>query len=260
MKIALGVEYYGNNYHGWQKQNKVISIQEILEIAIAKIANHAIKVICGGRTDKGVHSVGQVVHFKTVSERNEYSWIIGINSYLPKDISIRWVKKVPDFFNARYSAIYRFYRYIIYNSRIRSALFHYNTANFFQTKLNIKKMNIAGTLLIGEHDFSSFRSIGCQSKTAWRNISYLNVFREENLVVIDIKANSFLYHMVRNIAGCLIAIGSSKKKMKWVLDLLELKDRKIGGVITAPACGLYLIEIKYPNIFEIPRFYSKKII
>lgn len=259
MKIALGIEYDGNNYHGWQKQQGVISIQEKLEKAITIIADHKVNIICGGRTDKGVHSIGQVIHFSTLSKRTEYSWVVGVNSYLPKDISIQWIRFVPDCFHARYSAISRFYRYIIYNYPQRSAILHRNTTIFLKSKLNANNMKLAGKMLIGEHDFSSFRSIGCQSKTPFRNISYFNVSRKNNFIVIDIQANSFLYHMVRNIVGCLIEIGSSKKSIEWIYYVLQLKDRKLGGrTITAPAYGLYLMTIKYPSIFNIPNIYSQK--
>jgi len=256
MKIALGIEYNGNKYHGWQKQNKVNSIQEELEKAIGIIANHTVNIICGGRTDKGVHSIGQVVHFCTSSKRTEYSWIIGINTYLPKDISVQWIRFVPNCFHARYSAISRFYRYIIYNYPYRSAILHGNTTNFFKGKLDEIKMKLAGYLLIGEHDFSSFRSIGCQSKTPIRTISYFNVFRKQNFIIIDVQANSFLYRMVRNIVGCLIEIGSSKKNIEWISCLLKLKNRKSGEtMITASASGLYLQSIKYPDRFYIPNVF-----
>ncbi|BBI01177.1 tRNA pseudouridine synthase A [Buchnera aphidicola (Nipponaphis monzeni)] len=257
MKIALGVEYNGTNYHGWQKQHTVLTIQEQLENALSKIANHKINVTCAGRTDAGVHSTGQVVHFTTISVRKKNSWVFGVNSYLPNDISVQWAKIVPNFFNARYSAISRRYRYFIYNYKCRSSIFYSQYYCFSKMRLDVNKMKLAGNNLIGEHDFSSFRGRGCQSKTPWRQIIYFNISRQDRLVIIDIEANSFLYRMVRNIVGCLIDIGSSKKKITWIQYLLKNKNRNLGGV-TAKASGLYLIFVHYPLVFNLSRNICRK--
>ncbi|ACL30018.1 tRNA pseudouridine(38-40) synthase TruA [Buchnera aphidicola] len=249
--FALGVEYDGSYYHGWQRQKIVPSIQEEIEKALSIIANHKIDVVCAGRTDAGVHSIGQVIHFKTTANRKKSSWSIGVNSYLSENISVVWVKEVTENFHARYSAITRSYRYIIYNYSLRSAIFQ-TKLNHIYRKLNVDKMHFEAQFLLGEHDFTSFRALGCQSHSPWRNITKLNVFRFHNWVVVDITANSFLHHMVRNIVGSLIEVGISKKKEYWIKDLLEKKDRSHAGA-TAPAKGLYLVYVEYPLHFNLPR-------
>ncbi|XBC39403.1 MAG: tRNA pseudouridine(38-40) synthase TruA [Buchnera aphidicola (Nurudea shiraii)] len=250
-KIALGIEYQGSNYHGWQYQRLVPSIQEKVELALSVIANHAVKVYCAGRTDAGVHSTGQVIHFYTSSERDYKAWTIGVNCYLPQDISILWKKEVLESFHARYSALSRRYRYIIYNYKCRSSIFLKRFYNFYK-KLDVFKMNRAAQYLVGEHDFTSFRSINCQSSTPVRNIMFIKVFSLNRLVIIDIIANSFLYRMVRNIVGCLIEVGISKYREHWIKELLLSKDRKLASS-TVKSEGLYLVEVIYPNIFRIPK-------
>ncbi|WDI78543.1 tRNA pseudouridine(38-40) synthase TruA [Candidatus Purcelliella pentastirinorum] len=250
MKIAIGIEYNGKNYSGWQKQKKKTTIQYHVEKALSKIANHKIKIICAGRTDKGVHSTGQVAHFTTKNKRNNSAWIIGTNSYLPKDITIIWAKKVSALFHARYSAIARNYKYIIYNNKIRSAIF-FNELTQCMHPLNIKKMYKASQYLIGEHDFKSFKSKKCQSNSSKRTIMHINIFKYKNYIIIDIKANAFMYHMVRNIVGNLIEIGKEKKKESWMLKLLNLKNNNL-NIPTAPAKGLYLTSINYPKYYNIP--------
>ncbi|CAL4042686.1 tRNA pseudouridine synthase A [Buchnera aphidicola (Anoecia corni)] len=248
MKIALGIEYNGKNYHGWQNQKEVITIQETLEKAISYIANQKIKVICAGRTDTGVHSSGQIIHFQTTSKRTEKAWTIGVNSKLPNDISVCWIKKVPNNFHARYSATSRQYQYIINNSILRSALLNDYSYHFFKP-LNEKKMHYSGQYLIGEHDFTSFRSTYCQSKSPYRKIMNLSVSRFKNLIIINIQANSFLQHMVRNIVGSLIEVGTNKKPENWIQKVLKKKNRRLAG-ITAKSSGLNLIYVNYPIKFN----------
>lgn len=221
-KFALGIEYDGSIYHGWQTQKKVTSIQQEVEKALSKIANHKINVICAGRTDAGVHSIGQVIHFYTTAVRKTTAWLIGANSYLSQNISIKWIHEVSENFHARYSAITRSYRYIIYNNHIRSVFFQ-NKSYHVRKILNEKKMFSASQFLLGEHDFTSFRAVGCQSFSSWRNITKLNVFRTNHFIIIDITANAFLYHMVRNIVGSLIEVGANKKKDIWMRELLKKK-------------------------------------
>ncbi|NIG99056.1 MAG: tRNA pseudouridine(38-40) synthase TruA [Buchnera aphidicola (Periphyllus acericola)] len=250
IKLALGVEYDGSKYYGWESQIKGYSIKEKLESAISKIANHKISVICAGRTDSGVHAYNQVIHFETYTYRKDFTWLIGVNSLLPKDISIKWIKNVLQDFHARYSAISRSYRYIIYNNFIRSSLLRNRVNNIF-FNLNVKKMNRASKFLLGENDFSSFRASKCQSYSSWRNIFKIKVYkRNDFFIIIDITANSFLYKMVRNIVGCLIEIGRNKKNELWLLKVLHLKNRIFSGP-TALANGLYLLSVEYPKRFKI---------
>ncbi|XBC41946.1 MAG: tRNA pseudouridine(38-40) synthase TruA [Buchnera aphidicola (Kaburagia rhusicola rhusicola)] len=250
IKIALGIEYQGSNYHGWQYQKSVSNIQEKLEIALSIVANHSVDIYCAGRTDSGVHSTEQVIHFYTSSIRKYSSWVIGVNRYLPKDISVLWKKRVPEFFHARYSALSRRYRYIIYNYQCRSSIFSKGLYSFYK-ELNVLKMNRAAKCLIGEHDFTSFRAVDCQSCTPIRRIISLKVFSINRLVVIDITANSFLYRMVRNIVGCLIDIGISKYSEYWMEELLLSRDRKLASPTAKPE-GLYLVKVRYPSIFNLP--------
>ncbi|WP_343192744.1 tRNA pseudouridine(38-40) synthase TruA [Buchnera aphidicola (Taiwanaphis decaspermi)] len=251
MKIAAGVEYCGSSYHGWQVQNDVInSVQKTLEKAISLIACHNIKIFCAGRTDSGVHSLGQVIHFSTHTKRKSKVWLLGINYYLPKDISIKWIKKVSNNFDARFSACSRRYFYIIYNSFSRPAVF-FNYYTHISKNINIDIMNAACKYIIGEHDFSSFRSSSCQSKTSYRRIIHLFVVKKYKYIVIDIKANAFLHNMVRIIVGSLIKIGCGQKTSFWMYELLTKKNRKLAGP-TAPSKGLYFVSVHYPKNFNIP--------
>lgn len=248
-KFALGIEYNGSYYHGWQRQKGLSTVQEEIENALSKIANHKVNVVCSGRTDSGVHSIGQVIHFTSSSIRSNFSWTVGVNTYLSKNISVKWIKEVPENFSARYSAISRSYRYIIYNNRCRSAIFR-NTSNHIYRELNVDKMFFEAQSLLGEHDFSSFRALGCQSSSPRRKIIKLNIWRLNHWVVIDITANSFLYHMVRNIVGSLITINNCTEK-NYIKKLLNKKDRHYAGP-TAPAQGLYLFFVEYPMFFNLP--------
>ncbi|PPI88896.1 tRNA pseudouridine(38-40) synthase TruA [Candidatus Pantoea edessiphila] len=250
-KIALCVEYDGTKYHGWQRQADALSIQEELEHALSQIANHSINVFCAGRTDAGVHSTGQIVHFKTNTQRSIEAWTSGVNTNLPDSISIIWAKVVSDKFHARFSATARRYRYIIYNNHLRPSIFINGLAHIHYP-LDEKKMEHAGSFLIGEHDFTSFCDSSSQLSNHRRNLIHLNVIRQGKYVVIDVKANAFLYHMVRNIVGNLIDIGCGKKSSSWMKTLLLAKNR-ILGLATAKAKGLYLVEVDYPLCFCLPK-------
>lgn len=247
MRIALGVEYDGSQYHGWQAQTGLHTVQQVLEQALTKVADSDVNVICAGRTDTGVHATNQIVHFDCDKERTIRSWIHGANSFLPKDVCVRWGREMPDDFHARYSALSRRYRYIIYNSPIRPALLR-SSVTWQYRQLDHKLMHLAGQCLLGENDYTSFRSVECQSHTPMRNIHQLEVTRTGDLIMIDITANAFLHHMVRNIAGVLIAVGSGKKAVSWVADVLAAKDRRLGAE-TAPPYGLYLVAVSYPAKF-----------
>ncbi len=249
MRIALGVEYDGSRYHGWQAQTGLHTVQQVLESALSQVADLDIGVVCAGRTDTGVHATHQVVHFDTTVSRSMRSWIHGANSFLPKDVCVKWAKIMPNEFHARYSALSRRYRYVIYNSPIRPSLLRSHlTWNY--RHLDHQLMAQAGQCLLGENDFTSFRSVECQSNTPMRRVLDLQVHRHGELVVIDITANAFLHHMVRNIAGVLMAVGSHKKNTGWVHEVLLARDRRLGAE-TAPPYGLYLVDVVYPERFEV---------
>lgn len=249
MRIALCVEYDGSQYHGWQAQPELRTVQQVLEKALTKVADNEINLVCAGRTDTGVHATNQIIHFDCTKIRPIRSWIHGANSFLPKDVCIIGGKEMPETFNARYSALSRRYRYIIYNSAIRPSLMRSNVTWQYR-HIDYKLMQTASDYLLGEKDFTSFRSVECQSKTPMRNIHNLQVTRKGNLIIIDITANAFLHHMVRNIAGVLIAVGSGKQPPNWVDEVLQGKDRRLGAE-TAPPYGLYLVAVTYPKEFGV---------
>ncbi|NOT12886.1 MAG: tRNA pseudouridine(38-40) synthase TruA [Methylococcaceae bacterium] len=248
-RIILGVEYNGSRFCGWQWQPSKRSIQQTLEKALSKVANQPVVVICAGRTDAGVHALEQVVHFDVDVERELYAWMLGGNSNLPDDVRIIWAKEAVGDFHARYSAIARFYRYTILNRPAKSALLH-KQVTWCYPQLDAEKMHQAAQFLIGEHDFSSFRAQGCQSKSPFRIMHFIDVYRNGETIVMDISANAFLHHMVRNIAGVLMEIGMGKQSIDWTQSLLMIKNRALAG-ITAPADGLYLGAVYYPDSFGL---------
>lgn len=249
MRIALVLEYDGTQYHGWQAQTGLHTVQQSVEHALSKVADTSISIVCAGRTDTGVHATNQVIHFDCDKERTIRAWIHGVNSFLPKDICVKWGKEMPDSFHARYSAVSRRYRYVIYNGAIRPALLRSNVTWQYR-QLDHRLMNQGAQSLLGENDFTSFRSVECQSKTPMRNIIQLQVTRCGELVMVDVTANAFLHHMVRNIAGVLIAVGSGKQSVSWVEEVLKAKDRRLGAE-TAPSYGLYLVQVSYPKEFAV---------
>lgn len=251
MKIAIGVEYNGNAFHGWQLQQEgVRTVQLCLEQAIAKVAAHPIRVFCAGRTDTGVHAVGQVAHFETEAVREPRQWLLGINVNLPSDISVNWVKAVDDEFHARFSAMNRSYRYYIWNRPTRSSLLT-GKVNWTHHPLDAQLMHDAAQSLVGTHDFSSYRALQCQAKSPVKTLHYAKVSRNGDMILLQVKANAFLHHMVRNIAGVLIAIGKKEQPVNWAAEVLSLKDRTLGGVTAVPD-GLFFENVEYPEQFEIP--------
>jgi tRNA pseudouridine38-40 synthase len=252
MRLALGIEYDGKEFHGWQIQPGLRTVQDTVQQAVSKIADKDVRVVCAGRTDTGVHASGQVVHFDADVERNIRAWTIGVNSYLPKDVSVRWGAVVNEDFHARFSAAQRRYRYLIFNHPHRPSLFQGNVTWQYRP-LDEMLMRKAAKHLLGTHDFTSYRAIFCQSKTAVRTIKRLNVSRRGDLIIIDICADAFLHHMVRNIVGALMAVGHERHNTDWTKTLLEAKDRTLGAE-TAPAYGLYLVDVGYPDKWDLPRF------
>ncbi len=250
-RIVLGIEYDGSGFFGWQAQQHGRTVQGVLEQALTIIANHPVTVMCAGRTDTGVHALEQVVHFDTVAERSDHAWVMGGNAHLPGDVRILWAKPAIGDFHARFSAIARFYRYIILNRPVHSALRHHQVT-WCHLLLDEVKMHQAGQFLLGEHDFSSFRAQSCQSISPSRLMYFVNVYREGNQVIIDISANAFLHHMVRNIVGVLIEIGTGRQGVDWTLELLSVKDRTLAAKTASPH-GLYLGGVYYPKHYGLAK-------
>ncbi len=257
-KFATGIEYSGTAYSGWQRQKHAPSIQQHVEDAIGYVADHRVQLVCAGRTDAGVHALEQVAHFETTAQRDERAWLLGSNSRLPGDIRIKWVLAVNDSFHARFSATARSYRYIILNSPVASALLH-DRASWEYRPLNHQTMHEAAQVLLGEHDFSAFRAAGCQAKSASRCIQNIELQRQDDLIYLDIKANAFLYHMVRNIAGSLIAVGRGEHSIEWFSSVFSSKDRNMAEV-TAPATGLYFLRAHYPDQIKFPNQAKKPVL
>jgi len=251
MRIALGIEYDGRPYCGWQYQDHSPSVQAVVEQALSNVAAHPVRVICAGRTDTGVHAAEQVVHFETKVVRDDKAWVMGTNANLPKSVSVLWVRTVDDTFHARFSAIRRRYRYVIFNRGVRPAFLAGRVAFCFRP-LNESRMQKAAQYLLGEHDFNAYRAVACQAKSPVRTVYRLDVTRRNELILIDIEANAFLHHMVRNIAGVLMVIGAGEQEPGWAKEVLEGRDRSLGGV-TAQPDGLYLMEVVYPEAFGLPR-------
>ena len=252
MRIAVGVEYDGSRFCGWQLQEDgVRTVQGAVESALGKVANHEVRVICAGRTDTGVHATEQVIHFDSDAARDERAWVFGANANLPKDVVLLWAKPVSDEFHARFSAIRRSYRYVIFTREVRPT-FLAGRVTWHHHDLDIERMQQAGNLLLGEHDFSSYRAIACQAKSPVRTLHRLEVSRQGPFIFIDVEANAFLHHMVRNIAGVLMSIGASEKPVEWSREVLEARDRTLGGVTAHPS-GLYLTSVGYPEEFGIPQ-------
>lgn len=249
VRIVLGIEYDGSDFSGWQWQPNRPSVQASLEQALSRVANSPVTLVCAGRTDAGVHALEQIVHFDVDVVRSLSAWLLGGNSYLPDTIRIIWVKEAVGDFHARYSAIARLYRYVILNRPVKSAL-QCKQVTWCYQPLDAEVMHRAAQHLVGNHDFSSFRAQGCQSKSPVRLVYFVGVKREADKVIIEVCANAFLHHMVRNITGVLIAVGMGKQPEDWLLALLIAKKRALAGV-TAPPYGLYLESVYYPAHYGV---------
>ncbi|MEM8982008.1 MAG: tRNA pseudouridine(38-40) synthase TruA [Pseudomonadota bacterium] len=244
MRIALGIEYLGERYMGWQRQHHGPSVQAELERALSEIAAQSIDVVCAGRTDTGVHALGQVVHFDTTAVRSDYNWLAGGNSRLPDDIAVRWVRRVADDFHARFNAIWRRYIYVIHAAAQRSVVNHGRVYRVAES-LDVDAMHRAAQHFVGEHDFSSFRAAGCQSKSPTRNVSDAAVARHGSYIWFDVRANAFVQHMVRNMTGALISVGRGELSADAIGELLAKRDRT-AAPFAAPPHGLYLWSVGYP--------------
>lgn len=248
-RIAIGIEYDGTAYNGWQRQNNGDGVQERVEKALSLVANEEIAITCAGRTDTGVHASGQVAHFDTGSERSDRGWVLGANSNLPDDIAVTWARPVDDEFHARFSASSRSYRYLILNRPVRSALERHRAWWVYQP-LDASLMHEASQALLGKHDFSAFRASGCQASTPNRVISSMAVVRNGEWLTLEVTANAFLQHMVRNITGSLAAVGRGEKPPQWLQEVLESRNRIEAG-IAAPPHGLTLVDVGYPEKFGL---------
>lgn len=250
MRIALGIEYDGATFTGWQTQTGGRGVQDAVESALAQIAGSAIATICAGRTDSGVHALDQVVHFDTDATRPLTAWVRGVNRFLPASVAVRWARPVGEKFHARYGARRRRYDYWILNTPVRSPLAHTRAGWVFRP-LNENAMVQAATYLVGQHDFTSFRSAECQAATPVRQLEKLLVERRGPLVRISVTANAFLHHMVRNIVGGLVYVGVGRRPHSWIKDVLQARDRTAGAP-TFSAAGLYLARVEYDPALGLP--------
>lgn len=251
MRIALGIEYEGSNYAGFQRQSSLKTIQGELERSLSIIADEPILLQCAGRTDAGVNATGQVVHFDVTKERSDRGWVMGTNTNLPNDIAVTWAKHVDDNFHARFSAKARRYRYVIQNTVNRPGILC-KGVSIYQGDYDIELMQKAADYILGEHDFSSFRAADDESRTSMRCVHFCKVFRLGQYIVFDIAANAFLMHMVRNIVGSLLTVGNKTNSVQWFCDMFDAKDRSKAGP-TAKPYGLYLIDVTYPFEFNLPK-------
>jgi tRNA pseudouridine38-40 synthase len=254
MRLAMGIEYDGRCFFGWQFQKERPSVQQVVEQAISFVANTDVNVVCAGRTDTGVHAVEQVIHFDTDVQRDEYAWLKGTNANLPKSVSVLWVKQVNEGFHARFNAERRRYRYVIFNRDVRPA-FLAGRVSWDYRQLDETKMQAAANTLLGEHDFNAYRTVACQAKSPVRNLIRLDVSRNNELIFLDVEANAFLHHMVRNLAGVLMSIGAGEQPVSWAWDVLQTRDRRSGGITASPD-GLYLMKINYPVEYNLPQSLS----
>lgn len=250
-RVVLGVEYLGAAYRGFQTQaSGVATIQGHLEHALSAIADEPVTLVCAGRTDAGVHATGQVVHFDTLAVRPEKAWVKGSRAHLPHDIGVRWAREVVPAFHARFSARSRVYRYLISDRDSYSALTHQHIT-WSRKRLDVGVMREAAQALVGEHDFSAYRASQCQANSPVRRVEYLHLARRGELIVLEIRANAFLHHMVRNIVGVLMAIGAGEQPVQWAGQVLASRDRRCGAA-TARANGLYLVHVDYPASYGLP--------
>ncbi len=251
MRIALGIEYDGRPYCGWQSQPDGRTVQDALQSALHQIASEPISVLAAGRTDTGVHALEQVIHFDTAAKRPLTAWVRGVNAVLPESIAVRWAHPVPDEFHARFSAHGRSYRYLLLNRQTRSAI-HAGKVGWFHAPLNIEAMQAAAQCLLGEHDFSAFRAAECQAKSPVKRLHQLDIRKDGDMLVFDLRADAFLHHMVRNIVGCLVYVGKGKHPPGWLGEVLASRSRSMAAPTFAPD-GLYLRRIHYEAKWGLPQ-------
>lgn len=250
-RVAMAVEYNGAEFHGFQSQpSGVTTVQTALEAALSTIAAEPVTLVCAGRTDAGVHATTQIVHFDTMAQRPERAWALGTRAHLPASIGVRWAKNVIPQFHARFSALSRTYRYLISDQASYSSLTH-DRVTWSNRRLDVNLMREGAACLVGEYDFTSFRASQCQARSPVRKVHHLHIVRRGDLIVLEVQANAFLHHMVRNIVGVLMAVGAGDVAPSWVAEVLAARDRSAGGV-TARPFGLYLVSVDYPDHFNLP--------
>lgn len=249
-RIAVGIEYDGSGFAGWQQQAEAPTIQRAVQQALSRVCDHPVEITAAGRTDAGVHARCQVGHFESDAPRSERALVLGANTHLPPGIAVRWARRVPGHFHARYSAVARTYRYCILNRSVRSALAA-GRAALWHRPLDVDAMRAAAPYLLGQHDFSSLRAAECQSRSPVRDLTALIVERRGDFVLLEVTANAFLHHMVRNIAGLLMHIGMGEAPPEFAAEVLAARDRRIAPA-TAPAAGLYFWRVHYPAVFGLP--------
>jgi tRNA pseudouridine38-40 synthase len=251
MRIALGIEYDGSGFCGWQSQPDGRTVQDVLQLALSQIAGESVSIIAAGRTDTGVHALEQVIHFDTQAARPLTAWVRGVNSHLPASVAVLWAQVVDEEFHARFSAQARSYRYYLFCRPVRSALQH-GKVGWYHQPLDVNLMQQAAQYLLGEHDFSAFRAAGCQAKSPRKNISQLSIRQEGELICFELTANAFLHHMVRNIVGCLVYVGNGKHTPEWMQQVLQGRDRSKAAPTFAPD-GLYLCSVTYDRKWGLPQ-------
>ncbi len=257
MRIALGVEYDGRPFHGWQSQPDGKTVQDTLQLALGQIAGKPTSIVAAGRTDTGVHGLEQVVHFDTDVERPLTAWVRGVNALLPESVSVLWAHQVPEEFHARFSAHGRCYRYLLLNRATRSAI-HAGRAGWFHAPLDVGLMQAAAQHLLGEHDFSAFRAAECQAKSPVKILRQLDICQQGDIIVLDFSAGAFLHHMVRNIVGCLVYVGKGKHAPEWLAEVLENRERSLAAPTFSPD-GLYLRHIQYDPKWGLPQMNNETV-
>lgn len=251
MRIALGIQYDGGAFCGWQSQPHSRTVQDTLEHALNAFAQMPLHTTVAGRTDTGVHGLGQVVHFDTELERRPFSWVHGTNTFLPPSVAVQWAQLMPDTFHARFSAFERTYMYVLYVHPVRSPIFT-GRVGWVHTPLNVDAMQAAAACLVGTHDFSAFRSSECQAQIPIKHMYQVDIRLQGNFVYFRFRANAFLHHMVRNLIGCLIAVGNGRYPVQWLSKVLASRKRNYAAAPTFMPEGLYLVHVSYPTEFAVP--------
>lgn len=255
MRIAIGLEYDGSAFCGWQTQPSGCGVQDCVERALETIAGERVDTVCAGRTDAGVHALEQVVHFDATVQRPESAWVRGVNAALPPRVAVLWAREMRDEFHARYSALRRCYRYVLLNRAVRPAADH-GRAGWFHLPLAVERMTDAAHLLVGEHDFSAFRSSECQARSPVRTLERIEIERHGDYIVFEFRANAFLHHMIRNLVGTLVYVGKGKHPPQWVRTVLDARDRALAAPTFEPS-GLYLTRVEYDAVWQLPRASSR---